>query len=130
MTEFPQGILAIFSIIFEESNFHHNVYMKLGDLMDIFALINNSINFVLYCSMSRTFRKTFKKVLINMFCNNYFIKDSSLKRAVSFAGSQQNVKQKVRNSLALNNNKNYYVSHKNLPNGMNHEKVVLIQTDK
>lgn len=30
-----------------------------GDLMDILALINSSINFILYCSMSRQFRSTF-----------------------------------------------------------------------
>lgn len=27
--------------------------------MDILALINSAINFILYCSMSRQFRKTF-----------------------------------------------------------------------
>lgn len=30
-----------------------------GDLIDILALINSGINFILYCSMSRQFRKTF-----------------------------------------------------------------------
>ncbi|XP_061386664.1 uncharacterized protein LOC133321592, partial [Musca vetustissima] len=29
------------------------------DIMDIMALINSSINFILYCSMSRQFRTTF-----------------------------------------------------------------------
>lgn len=30
-----------------------------GDLIDILALINSGINFILYCSMSRQFRQTF-----------------------------------------------------------------------
>ena len=34
----------------------------LGDVMDMMALINCSINFILYCLMSRQFRQTFKKI--------------------------------------------------------------------
>lgn len=33
-----------------------------GEVMDIIALINSAINFILYCSMSRQFRTTFKMV--------------------------------------------------------------------
>lgn len=33
--------------------------MLTGEVMDILALINSGINFILYCSMSRQFRKTF-----------------------------------------------------------------------
>ena len=64
VTEFPQGVLALLSIIFESANFHSNVYMRLGDVMDILALINNAVNFILYCRMSYIFRQTFK----NVFC--------------------------------------------------------------
>lgn len=35
-----------------------------GDLMDVLALLNSSINFILYCSMSRQFRQTF----VLLFC--------------------------------------------------------------
>jgi len=35
------------------------VYVPLGDLMDILALINNGINFILYCTMSKQFRDQF-----------------------------------------------------------------------
>lgn len=35
------------------------VWTILGEVMDILALINSGINFILYCSMSRQFRKTF-----------------------------------------------------------------------
>lgn len=57
ITEFPQGILASLSGI--DPGFFANVYLPLGDLMDIVALINNSINFILYCSMSKSFRQAF-----------------------------------------------------------------------
>ena len=62
ITELPQGILALLSGLI--ANFFENYYMPLGDLMDIIALINNSINFVLYCSMSKQFRDTF----LALFC--------------------------------------------------------------
>jgi hypothetical protein len=68
LTEFPQGIIAILSIILESTNFHTEVYMKLGDFMDMLSLINNAINFILYCLMSRTFRRTFKDILFRMLC--------------------------------------------------------------
>ena len=57
ITEFPQSILMFLSILID--NFYREVYMPLGDLMDLLALTNNSINFVLYCTMSRQFRTTF-----------------------------------------------------------------------
>ena len=57
LTEFPQGILTLCNIFIE--NFVTDVYWPLGDLLDIMALLNNSINFVLYCTMSRQFRDTF-----------------------------------------------------------------------
>ena len=61
-TELPQGILTILGLILD--NFLYDVYYPLGDLMDITALCNNAINFVLYCTMSRQFRDTF----VNTFC--------------------------------------------------------------
>jgi len=39
----------------------------IGDTFDILALINNSVNFILYCLMSRAFRDTFKET----FCFTY-----------------------------------------------------------
>ena len=58
ITELPQGILALLGAILDES-FLKNCYGKLGDLMDIVALVNSAVNFVLYCCMSRQFRTTF-----------------------------------------------------------------------
>lgn len=60
LTEFPQGILIILSVVLK--GFFDNVYIPLGDAMDILALINNAINFILYCSMSGEFRRTLKKL--------------------------------------------------------------------
>ncbi|BFZ23684.1 hypothetical protein BsWGS_26723 [Bradybaena similaris] len=63
ITELPQGILIILSAC--KAGFFVAVYMPLGDVMDIGALVNNAINFVLYCSMSAKFRQTF----FNLYCS-------------------------------------------------------------
>ena len=63
ITEFPQGILIFVSAIVP--GFYKNVYMPLGDLMDFIALVNNAINFVLYCSMSNQFRSRFLEMYLN-----------------------------------------------------------------
>ncbi|KAK3603463.1 hypothetical protein CHS0354_030303, partial [Potamilus streckersoni] len=63
ITEIPQGVMHVLSDLIE--NFFHKVYTPLGDLMDILTLINNGINFVLYCTMSKQFRDTF----LMMFCS-------------------------------------------------------------
>ena len=62
LTELPQGILALLSGV--RPGVFEAVYTPLGDLMDMLALINNSINFTLYCTMSKQFRATF----ISLFC--------------------------------------------------------------
>lgn len=60
ITELPQGILTLMNIFVD--CFTSLVYYKLGDLLDIMALINNAINFVLYCIMSTQFRNTFWQI--------------------------------------------------------------------
>ncbi|GFR66442.1 FMRFamide receptor [Elysia marginata] len=60
LTELPQGILTLMNIFVD--CFTSVVYYKLGDLLDIVALINNAINFVLYCIMSSQFRNTFWQI--------------------------------------------------------------------
>ena len=62
LTEFPQGILTLISGILPF--FVQEIYGPLGDLMDILALINNGINFILYCTMSKQFRDTFIEVFV------------------------------------------------------------------
>lgn len=66
ITEMPQGILGLLSVILGPS-FLNTCYMKLGDVIDILTLINSAINFILYCAMSRQFRKTFNQ----LFCNRW-----------------------------------------------------------
>lgn len=61
LTEFPQGILGLLTIMLGKG-FFTSCYIKLGALMDILALINSAINFLLYCIMSRQFRVTFQAV--------------------------------------------------------------------
>ncbi|XP_014489486.1 PREDICTED: sex peptide receptor [Dinoponera quadriceps] len=58
VTEIPQGILGLLSAALGDC-FFRNCYHKFGELMDILALLNGSINFILYCSMSRQFRMVF-----------------------------------------------------------------------
>ena len=60
LSELPQGILTLCGIFI--ADFFSDVYWPLGDLLDIMALLNNSINFILYCTMSRQFRTTFARV--------------------------------------------------------------------
>ena len=61
LTEFPQGILGLLSVWLGDK-FFENCYQKLGEVMDVLALINSAINFILYCSMSRQFRSTFNQL--------------------------------------------------------------------
>lgn len=58
ITEIPQGVMGLLSATLGDC-FFRNCYHKFGELMDILALLNGSINFILYCSMSRQFRMIF-----------------------------------------------------------------------
>uniref|UniRef100_A0A1B0BG75 G-protein coupled receptors family 1 profile domain-containing protein n=1 Tax=Glossina palpalis gambiensis TaxID=67801 RepID=A0A1B0BG75_9MUSC len=61
VTEFPQGILGLLSGIMEKC-FFNACYPPFGELMDLLALINAAIDFVLYGLMSKQFRTTFKSL--------------------------------------------------------------------
>ncbi|XP_013098054.1 G-protein coupled receptor dmsr-1 [Stomoxys calcitrans] len=61
LTEFPQGILGLMSGIMEKC-FFDVCYQVFGEMMDLLALINASIDFVLYGLMSKQFRTTFKSL--------------------------------------------------------------------
>ncbi|CAO1302249.1 unnamed protein product [Diamesa hyperborea] len=61
VTEFPQGILGLMSGIMGKC-FLNRCYTLFGETMDLLALINAAIGFVLYGSMSRQFRLTFKSL--------------------------------------------------------------------
>jgi len=62
VTEFPQGVTNLLNGI--SDTFYDEVYASLGDLLDILALINNGINFLLYCTMSKQFRDTFIQLFV------------------------------------------------------------------
>lgn len=66
VTEFPQGIANLFNGVLD--GFFDEIYVSLGDLLDILALINNGVNFVLYCAMSKQFRDTFVQLFVANRC--------------------------------------------------------------
>ncbi|XP_041984961.1 G-protein coupled receptor dmsr-1-like [Aricia agestis] len=63
VTELPQGILGLMSGLLGLC-FFKRCYGLFGELMDFLALLNGAINFVLYCSMSRQFRQTFRQLVL------------------------------------------------------------------
>lgn len=63
VTELPQGILGLMSGLLGWC-FFKRCYDLFGELMDVLALLNGAINFVLYCSMSRQFRTTFRQMVL------------------------------------------------------------------
>ncbi|XP_026320923.1 sex peptide receptor-like isoform X2 [Hyposmocoma kahamanoa] len=63
VTELPQGILGLMSGLLGWC-FFKRCYDLFGELMDFLALVNGAINFVLYCTMSRQFRQTFRQLLL------------------------------------------------------------------
>ncbi|CAC5422572.1 unnamed protein product [Mytilus coruscus] len=63
LVELPFGILTLM-IVFSPAEWMTKVYDNLGEFHELLALFNNAVNFLLYCSMSKQFRKTF----ISIFC--------------------------------------------------------------
>lgn len=61
ITEFPQGILGLLSGILQKC-FFSRCYSLFGEMMDLLALINAAVGFVLYGLMSKQFRTSFKAV--------------------------------------------------------------------
>lgn len=65
LTELPQGLLNLLTGCIKNNHFYEEIYAPLGDLVDILALINNGINFILYCTMSKQFRDTFIEIFLS-----------------------------------------------------------------
>ncbi|KAH8233080.1 hypothetical protein KR026_003898 [Drosophila bipectinata] len=63
VTEFPQGLLGLLSGVMEKCFFAH-CYPPFGELMDLLALINAAVGFVLYGLMSKQFRTTFRSLFM------------------------------------------------------------------
>ncbi|XP_050089980.1 G-protein coupled receptor dmsr-1 [Anopheles aquasalis] len=61
VTEFPQGILGLMSGMLEKC-FFRRCYGLFGEVMDLLALTNAAIGFVLYGLMSKQFRTSFMSV--------------------------------------------------------------------
>ena len=55
--------MGMLSVIFKSRKFFRHCYNPLGDLMDLIALLNSSVNFILYCLMSTQFRATIAKLV-------------------------------------------------------------------
>ncbi|WAR21798.1 DMSR1-like protein [Mya arenaria] len=87
VTELPRGIMTLLMIFMEE--LHNELYSPLGDILDIAALLNNAINFVLYCTMSQQFRDTF----IQTFCSRCCVDEG------------QNIRKYPNNSIIRANNR-------------------------
>lgn len=79
VTELPQGVLAFLSGI--DKRFFDEVYTQLGDVWDIVVIVNSSVNFVLYCAMSRLFRGTFIELFIAPLCRRCSAADDGAGRS-------------------------------------------------
>ena len=55
IAELPSAVL-VFVCVFVEG-FFMDYYLLFADTLDILSLINNAVNFIMYCSMSRQFRE-------------------------------------------------------------------------
>ena len=82
ITELPQGVLAFLGGI--NIDIFTEIYVPLGDVFDIFVLVNSSVNFILYCIMSKQFRGTFCRV----FCSWYAGRNKQLNGAYSSVGQK------------------------------------------
>ncbi|XP_068903639.1 G-protein coupled receptor dmsr-1-like [Tenebrio molitor] len=60
MVELPQAILGLLNVVIGKA-FELQCYQMLGDIVDVLTLTNSSINFILYCIMSKKFRSAFKE---------------------------------------------------------------------
>ena len=65
-----QAILGMLAA-FDPNKFFPHCYLPLGDVMDIMAIGNSTINFIVYYFMSKQFRKTFLEMSgFNRCCPN------------------------------------------------------------
>ena len=77
LSEIIHSVLLLLSIV-EGQSFYQNVYMPLGDLLDMITFVTSSIDFVIYCLMSSTFRKTLCSLFIPSSDNN-----DAMRRSIS-----------------------------------------------
>lgn len=104
--EFPAGILAALCAILGQE-FFENVYQPTGILTDLLALINSSVNFILYCFMSTQFRVTFYQVVLHC-------------PAPNAAQNNQTILMKSKNHSSNNTNTKNDSSSRRAPNRNNY----------
>ena len=75
IVELPQGLLLVMSASL--AGFHSNFYYSLGELLDFLALLNNAVNFFLYCIMSQQFRDKFSSMYIQRYRRSPVITSTS-----------------------------------------------------
>lgn len=78
ITELPHGVLLMMSV--RVTGFYQTVYYPLSDFFDFLALVNNGINFLLYCTMSQQFRS---KVAEFFPCKRPALSSGAERRAVT-----------------------------------------------
>lgn len=61
-TELPQALLATVSGVYTD-DVYFKIYPLVGDVLDLLSLLNSSVNFLLYCSMSSRFRTVFTRLI-------------------------------------------------------------------
>lgn len=64
LTEMPQGLFGLV-IALKGKELFLTCYQHYGEIMDMCALLNGSITFILYCCMNRMFRITFGQLFRN-----------------------------------------------------------------
>ncbi|GMT21046.1 hypothetical protein PFISCL1PPCAC_12343, partial [Pristionchus fissidentatus] len=62
-TELPQGAIAILNAIYT-TDVHVNVYLHIGEVLDLLSLVNCNVGFVLYTCMSSRYRHTFRSLFL------------------------------------------------------------------
>ncbi|XP_050056612.1 G-protein coupled receptor dmsr-1-like isoform X2 [Aphis gossypii] len=82
ITEFPQGILGLLTLLLGK-RFFQDCYQNMGEVMDMLALVNSAINFILYCVMSRQFRNTFSLLFLPSWISK--VESQALSHAVNAA---------------------------------------------
>ena len=88
VTELPNDVVvALIEIMFEDTYKKiQSLYIPLIDLFDLLTLTDLTVNFTLYCTMSRQFRMTFRR----LFFGRPYMAYSSSRRGVTTDDSQVN----------------------------------------
>ncbi len=86
-TQLPQGLILLIDF---------DLYIRLGDLFDILSLLNNSVNFMFYCTMSEGFRNVFQE----LFCSCLKNPNSSSSNSAEIRETHFKSKPKVPRALS------------------------------